>query len=84
MDIRKLRIAMQAMSDPKNNPTIIAKNLGVTSTTLYTYINGDGSPKELGIKIIKESENKIVVSLSVSTDKKKEFLKKLAYINITK
>ncbi|WP_459208399.1 recombinase family protein [Francisella philomiragia] len=56
MDIHKLRIAMQAMSDPKNNPTIIAKNLGITPTTLYTYVNGDGSPKELGIKIIKESE----------------------------
>jgi DNA invertase Pin-like site-specific DNA recombinase len=54
MDIHKLRMAMQAMTDPKNNPTLVAKNLGITPTTLYCYVNGDGSLKEAGRKIMQE------------------------------
>jgi biotin operon repressor len=32
----------------------IAKKLGITTTTLYDYINGDGSLKEKGYKIMKK------------------------------
>ena len=56
MDIHKLRIAMQAMLDQDNNPKLVAKNLGITPTTLYSYINGDGSPKELGKKLMEASK----------------------------
>ena len=36
-------MAMAAMADPKAVASDIAKRLGITTTTLYTYVNGDGS-----------------------------------------
>jgi DNA invertase Pin-like site-specific DNA recombinase len=48
MDRAKLAMAMTAMSDPKANAAEVARTLGVTTTTLYTYVNGDGSPKAAG------------------------------------
>lgn len=45
MDRAKLAMAMAAMNDPKANAAEVARTLGVTTTTLYTYVNGDGSPK---------------------------------------
>jgi hypothetical protein len=30
------------------NPKEVAQQLGITTTTLYTYVNGDGSPKAAG------------------------------------
>ena len=43
-----LKMAMSAMSDPKSIAADVAKKLGITTTTLYTYVNGDGSPKAPG------------------------------------
>lgn len=43
-----LKMAMAAMSDPKSVAADVAKNLGITTTTLYSYVNGDGSLKALG------------------------------------
>jgi len=48
MTIETLKMAMAAMADQKSNATEVAKRLGMTTTTLYAYINGDGSPKALG------------------------------------
>jgi len=48
MDRAKLAMAMAAMNDPKANAAEVARTLGVTTTTLYTYVNGDGSPKAAG------------------------------------
>jgi DNA-binding phage protein len=48
MDRAKLAMAMIAMSDPKTNAAEVARTLGVTTTTLYAYVNGDGSPKAAG------------------------------------
>jgi len=45
MTTAKIRMAMAAMADPEAKPKDIARELGVTTTTLYTYVNGDGSPK---------------------------------------
>jgi hypothetical protein len=39
---------MTAMSDLKAVAAEVAKRLGLTTTTLYTYVNGDGSPKAAG------------------------------------
>lgn len=52
MDKHRLKMAMSAMSDPKSVVSEVAKRLGITTTTLYTYVNGDGSLKELGNKLI--------------------------------
>lgn len=46
MDETTLRLASQAMSDPNARAVDIAKRLGITTATLYAYVNGDGSLKE--------------------------------------
>ena len=51
MDKATLTMAMAAMSDPKSNASEVAKRLGITTTTLYMYVNGDGTPKEAGAKL---------------------------------
>ncbi len=43
-----LRMAMSAMADPQSNASEIARHLGMTTTTLYDYVNGDGSLKQAG------------------------------------
>ena len=30
----------------------VAKHLGLTTTTLYAYVNGDGSPKAAGTALL--------------------------------
>lgn len=49
-----LKMAMSAMSDPNAIAADVAKRLGITTTTLYVYVNGDGSPKALGKKLLDE------------------------------
>ena len=48
MTIETLKMAMAAMADPKSKAHEVAKRLGITTTTLYAYVNGDGSVKEKG------------------------------------
>lgn len=45
-------MAMVAMSDPKSIATEVAKKLNMTTATLYTYVNSDGSLKVAGAKLI--------------------------------
>lgn len=45
MTAAKIRMAMAAMADPGARPKEVARALGVTTTTLYTYVGGDGAPK---------------------------------------
>ena len=52
MDKSALTMAMAAMSDPKSIAADVAKRLGITTTTLYMYVNGDGSPKETGTRLL--------------------------------
>lgn len=56
MDIPTLKLAQSAMSDPKTVAADISKRLGITTATLYTYINGDGSLKEPGAKLINNQQ----------------------------
>ena len=46
MNRSTLLMAMSAMADPLANASEVAKRLGITTTTLYVYVNGDGSPKK--------------------------------------
>jgi DNA invertase Pin-like site-specific DNA recombinase len=55
MDRATLLMAMTAMADAKANPGDIAKRLNITTTTLYTYVNGDGSLKAAGQAILGSS-----------------------------
>ncbi len=47
-----LTMAMSAMADPGANATEVAQRLGITTTTLYAYVNGDGSVKEAGQRVL--------------------------------
>lgn len=53
MNRSTLLMAMSAMADPKANASEVAKRLGITTTTLYMYVNGDGSLKEAGQSIVR-------------------------------
>jgi DNA invertase Pin-like site-specific DNA recombinase len=48
MTAATLKMAMTALADPHNNASEVARRLGLTRTTLYAYVNGDGSVKESG------------------------------------
>jgi DNA invertase Pin-like site-specific DNA recombinase len=52
MDRAALQMAMAALSDPKAKATEIARRLGITTTTLYVYVNGDGTPKAAGRAVL--------------------------------
>jgi len=52
MDRATLTMAMAAMSDPKAHAADVARRLGMTTTTLYTYLTGDGSPKAAGAAVL--------------------------------
>lgn len=43
-----LHMARSAMADPNSNASEVARRLGMTTTTLYEYVNGDGSLKQAG------------------------------------
>ena len=45
-------MAMAAMADPKAIALEVANRLGITTATLYAYVNSDGSLKENGTKIL--------------------------------
>ena len=55
MDRATLTMAMAAMADPKAHAGDIAKRLGITTTTLYAYLNGDGSLKTAGQAVLDTS-----------------------------
>lgn len=52
MDRATLVMAMSAMADRKAVAAEVAKRLNLTTTTLYTYFNGDGTPKAAGQAVL--------------------------------
>ena len=48
-------MAMATMVDREANATEVAQRLGIARTTLYHYLNGDGSPKALGQALLSRS-----------------------------
>ena len=52
MDVAMLRMAMRAMADRDTKPQDLAQRLGITTTTLYMYVNGDGTVKAPGQKLL--------------------------------
>jgi DNA invertase Pin-like site-specific DNA recombinase len=52
MTIEALKMAMAAMADPKTKASEVANRLGITTTTLYAYVNGDGSVKAAGQRFL--------------------------------
>ena len=52
MTREKLTLAMSALANRVSKPTVVAQNLNIARTTLYEYLNGDGSPKEAGQRLL--------------------------------
>ena len=52
MDVAMLRMAMRAMAERDTNAHDLAQRLGITTTTLYMYVNGDGTVKAPGQKLL--------------------------------
>jgi len=52
MDKTSLQMAIQAMSDPSSCAKDVAKKLNITTATLYSYVNGDGTLKVSGQKLL--------------------------------
>jgi DNA invertase Pin-like site-specific DNA recombinase len=52
MDEHTIKMAMVAMTDRNSVAHEVAKRLNITTTTLYTYVNGDGSLKEAGTRLL--------------------------------
>lgn len=52
MTVEALKMAMAAMADSDSKAYEVAKRLGITTTTLYAYVNGDGSVKEPGQRLL--------------------------------
>jgi hypothetical protein len=51
MTTTTLKMAMTAMAEPGSHPKEVARRLGITTATLYAYVNGDGSLKEIGQRL---------------------------------
>jgi hypothetical protein len=45
-------MAMTAMTESESQAKEVAFRLGITTSTLYAYVNGDGSLKELGQRLL--------------------------------
>jgi DNA invertase Pin-like site-specific DNA recombinase len=52
-----LKMAMVAMADPQTQASELAHRLGITTTTLYAYVNGDGTVKETGQRLLDNAAN---------------------------
>lgn len=52
MDVATLKMASSAMSDRQSIAKEVAKKLNITTATLYTYVNSDGSLKSAGAKLL--------------------------------
>jgi len=52
MNRARLYMAMAALSERESQPGLVAKNLGISTTSLYRYVNPDGTPKELGQRLL--------------------------------
>ena len=56
MDRTMLQMAMSAMAARETNAQDLARRLGITTTTLYMYVNGDGTVKAPGQKLLEAAD----------------------------
>lgn len=62
MDRSTLTMAMAAMTDPKAVAAEVAKRLHLTTTTLYAYVNGDGTLKAAGQLVLDGTPSRAATS----------------------
>ena len=68
MDRSRLMMAMTALANTNSNATDVAKKLGITTTTLYLYVNGDGSVKAAGQAILNQNSDEPIKPLKNTKD----------------
>jgi DNA invertase Pin-like site-specific DNA recombinase len=51
-----VKMAMAALADPQAKPSEVARRLGITTTTLYAYVNGDGTVKAAGQRLLETTD----------------------------
>jgi DNA invertase Pin-like site-specific DNA recombinase len=51
-----LLMAMAAMTDPRSNTSEVARRLGLSKSTLYEYVNGDGTLKRVGQVLLDQND----------------------------
>lgn len=52
MTVATLKMAMGTLAEPHSHASDVARRLGITRTTLYTYVTSDGSVKEVGPRLL--------------------------------
>ena len=62
MDEHTIKMAMAAMTDRNSVAHEVAKRLNITTTTLYTYVNGDGSLKEAGTRLLPANLTQLILT----------------------
>lgn len=58
MTVTTLKMAMSAMADPQSCAKEVAQHLGITTATLYSYVNGDGSVKPAGQSLLDQDSSR--------------------------
>jgi DNA invertase Pin-like site-specific DNA recombinase len=48
----KIRMAMAAMADSDAKASVIAEELGITTSTLYEYVSSGGAPKKAALDVL--------------------------------
>jgi hypothetical protein len=56
VDRATLRAAQTLLANTDETAQSIAKRFGIGTVTLYTYLNGDGSLKDAGEKLMRAEE----------------------------
>ena len=56
MSLAKLRTAIAAMANRDNSASDLAGQLGISTSTLYAYVDGKGQPKSLALKLLGRPE----------------------------
>jgi DNA invertase Pin-like site-specific DNA recombinase len=51
-----LLMAMAAMTDPSSNTSEVTRRLGLSKSTLYEYVNGDGTVKRAGQVLLDQND----------------------------
>jgi DNA invertase Pin-like site-specific DNA recombinase len=51
-----LLMALAAMTDPRSNTSEVARRLGLSKSTLYEYVNGDGTLKRVGQVLLDQND----------------------------
>jgi DNA invertase Pin-like site-specific DNA recombinase len=55
MDRVMLQMLMEAMKNPEAYAKAVAQRLNISTATLYSYVNGDGTPKEAGLRLLRKA-----------------------------